>query len=94
MDEHVLPCANFDLIVVIRYLNHALFSSIEAALKPGGVLYYQTFNADICKIRSAFNRDFTIEKDELRAGFSGLDVQVSTTESQHYSLLIASKPFP
>ena len=62
LDEYRLPRASFDLIVVIRYLNRALFGSIEAALKPGGVLYYQTFNADIRKTRAAFNPQFTIEK--------------------------------
>jgi len=94
LDHYVLPRASFDLIVVIRYLNRPLFASIEAALKPGGVLYYQTFNTEIRHSRPGFNQDFTIEKDELSNGFPGLEIQLSTTESQHYSLLIGRKPFP
>lgn len=42
--EHTpLPVEQFDVIVVSRYLQRALFKPIANALKPGGVLYYQTF---------------------------------------------------
>lgn len=39
----ILPHQQFDVIVVSRYLDRKLFSQIQEALKPNGILFYQTF---------------------------------------------------
>jgi tellurite methyltransferase len=38
-----LPVETFDLIVVTRYLQRDLFASIRGAVKPGGIVVYETF---------------------------------------------------
>lgn len=38
-----LPEHHFDLVVVTRYLQRDLFPALRAALRPGGVLIYETF---------------------------------------------------
>jgi SAM-dependent methyltransferase len=38
-----LPPASYDLIVAVHYLHRPLFPSITAALRPGGLLVYETF---------------------------------------------------
>lgn len=38
-----LPRAAFDVIVVSRFLDRSLPSALVAALRPGGLLFYQTF---------------------------------------------------
>ena len=65
LDEYVLPRSRFELIVVVRYLNRQIIKDISTALKPGGVLFYKTFNRNILKSRPGFNPAFTIETHEL-----------------------------
>ena len=35
----------FDVVVVVHYLHRPLFPQLLAALRPGGVLVYETFTA-------------------------------------------------
>lgn len=41
--EWPLPLAYFDLVCVFRFLDRSLCPALEATLKPGGVLLYETF---------------------------------------------------
>ncbi len=43
LTETPLPTSRFDVIVVTRYLQRALFPSLMEALAPAGVLLYETF---------------------------------------------------
>ena len=91
LDEYALPEAHFDLIIVVRYLNPLLFPAIAAALKPGGVLLYKTFNRNVLKSRPHFNASFTIEQDALLAGFSSLRPLQNQCDEHEYSFLLAKK---
>lgn len=81
LDRVQLPTSTFELIVVVRYLNHALFEDIRRALKPGGVLFYKTFNRNILRKRPKFNARYTIETDALIAAFSGWEVLADNRDS-------------
>ena len=41
--NQVLAVAAYDLVVVVHYLHRPLFPQLIAALRPGGVLVYETF---------------------------------------------------
>lgn len=69
LDDYQLPKSYFNLILIVRYLNRQLFDDIRAALKPGGILLYKTFNRNILNKRPNFNQKFTIETAELLARF-------------------------
>ncbi|GKT12820.1 MAG: tellurite methyltransferase [Thiomicrorhabdus sp.] len=43
LEQMILPYQQFDVIVISRYLDRSLFADIENALKPNGLLFYQTF---------------------------------------------------
>ncbi|HIE40965.1 MAG TPA: class I SAM-dependent methyltransferase [Thiomicrorhabdus sp.] len=43
LEQMILPYQKYDVIVVSRYLDRDLFAGIEQALKPNGLLFYQTF---------------------------------------------------
>lgn len=60
--------ASFDVIVVSRFLDRGLCPAIQSALKPGGVLYYQTFTHGLS------NKDYLLKSGELPVLFSGLEV--------------------
>ena len=69
-----LGAATFDVVVVTHYLHRPLFPSILAALRPGGVLVYETFlRAQAARGRPT-NPDFLLEPGELRRLVSPLEI--------------------
>ena len=56
----------FDLIVVVHYLHRPLFPQIRAALRPGGVLVYETFTTAQAARGKPTNPDFLLRPGELR----------------------------
>jgi SAM-dependent methyltransferase len=75
LTQHPLPRAYFDLIVVARYLQRDLFGAICGALKPGGVVLYETFTtAQRALGTGPRSADHLLEPGELRAAFDRLEV--------------------
>ena len=93
LDDYSLPVKAFDLVLVVRYLNRALFADIDASLRAGGVLIYKTFNRNILKERPGFNPDYTIETEELLNAFPGLEVVSDNRgETSEYAFMVGRKP--
>ena len=67
-----LPTERFDVIVVAHFLERALCPAIAAALKPGGLLLYQTFTRARTDARGPSNDDFRLAENELLHLFPGL----------------------
>lgn len=64
---------SYDVIVVAHYLERELAPAIAAALKPGGLLFYQTFVKDVTpSYTGPGNPDFRLDSNELLSLFSGL----------------------
>ncbi len=63
---------SFQLIVVTRYLDRALFAPLTQWLAPGGVLFYATFNVQHLARHPGFNPDYVLRLGELDAAFSAL----------------------
>lgn len=85
----------YDVISVFRYLDRRLFPRIIAALAPGGLLFYQTFNALHLNTHPQFNADFVLQPGELAASFSSLTIiecKEPPASSLPSSYLLASKP--
>jgi SAM-dependent methyltransferase len=59
--------ARYDLIVVFRYLHRPLFPAIRDALRPGGVLVYETFTAAQASRGRPSNPAFLLQAGELQA---------------------------
>jgi 2-polyprenyl-3-methyl-5-hydroxy-6-metoxy-1,4-benzoquinol methylase len=58
--------ASFDVIVVAHFLDRALFPALLTALRPGGLLFYQTFTAErIAGLATPSNPDFVLAPNEL-----------------------------
>ncbi len=63
----------FDLILVFFYLQRDLFPSLEAALKPGGLLIYKTYTEEHKQYQRGPAHDtYFLEKNELLRGFPAL----------------------
>ncbi len=90
LDCYQLPMQAYDLVIVFYYLNRNKFKEIEKALKPGGILIYETYNERYTVIRQDFNRDYLLGLGELEKAFSDLDI-LCFKEPNHISTLVAKK---
>ena len=93
----------YDAILVFFYLHRPLFPSLIEALKPGGVLLYETFTVDNHVQRQhPKRREFCLAHNELLRLTSGLRILhydeglhegTSQSESVYTAQLVAQKPF-
>ena len=75
LTQHPLPPARFDVIVVTRYLQRDLFAALKRALRPGGVVLYETFTmAQRALGTGPTSPDHLLEPGELRRAFDGFEV--------------------
>jgi len=75
LERFELPVSKFDLIVNTRFLLRSLFPTIRNALRPGGLLVFETFNVDELEILGGdIRRGFALEKGELRAAFADFEI--------------------
>ena len=73
LESFTLPASTFDVILCFRYLQRSLFPAIERALRPGGILVFETFTLDQLNFdRGPRNPDHLLHPGELRAAFPNL----------------------
>jgi SAM-dependent methyltransferase len=70
-----LPGEQFEGIVVTNYLYRPLLPRLLEALKPGGVLVYETFMAGNERFGRPSNPEFLLRPGELLESFKGLTVK-------------------
>lgn len=70
----------FDVIVVGRFLERGLCPAIARALRPGGLLFYETFTRDRVDERGPRNPAYLLAENELLRLFGGLIVRVYREE--------------
>ena len=66
--------SSFDVIVVSRFLDRTLSDAIIEALKPEGLLFYQTFTREKMMQNPPNNPDYLLTENELLTLFSPLRV--------------------
>lgn len=91
----------FDVIVVARFLERDLAAPLMEALRPGGLLLYQTFTRDRLTERGPGSDDYRLAANELLQLFAPLRVLVYREEDRVGDLdrgfrdeaqLVAQKP--
>lgn len=65
-----LPEQAFDILLVFNYLHRPLMAQIAAAVKPGGMIVYETFTLAQAQIGRPRNLDFLLKEDELKTTFA------------------------
>lgn len=68
-DTYVLPKEKYDLIVCTYFLERKLFSQMIEALKPNGIILFETFLHDADNERAPSNPAFMLNTGELEATF-------------------------
>ncbi len=74
IDPKSIPKCAFDVIVVSRFLDRRLSDAIIDALKPDGLLFYQTFTKEKTTPTSPNNPNYLLSRNELLTLFSSLQV--------------------
>ena len=75
------PAVNsFDVIVVSYFLERQLFPALIAALKPSGLLFYETFVREKPQDVGPSNPDYLLEKNELLQLCDGLVIRAYREE--------------
>lgn len=71
---------SFEVIVVSRFLDRKIIPALIDALKPGGLIFYQTFVLDKQASIGPSNPDYLLKTNELLQLFSSLTVRVYREE--------------
>ncbi len=91
----------YDVVVVSHFLDRSLVPAIITALKPGGLLFYQTFTQTRVVESGPKNSDWRLADGELLTLFAGLKPLVYREEGltgdaskglRNEALLVAQKP--
>ncbi len=71
-----------DIIMVGHFLERSLAPVLAAALRPGGLLFYQTFSRDAVSDQGPANPAYRLATNELLVLFDGLVVRVYREEGR------------
>ena len=76
-----LPNAEYDVVVCFRYLERRLFPMIEKALRPGGLVFIETFTRRDPEISGkAFPPELLLDEGELKRSFPTLEIVAEREE--------------
>ena len=87
--------AVYNLIVVTRYLHRPLFPAICDALKPGGILLYETFTIAQAERGHPKNPEFLLKPNELQKLVRPLEIlraYEGERDGQMVAAVVARKP--
>lgn len=73
--EHPPSPSSFDVVVVGHFLDRAICAALATALRPGGLLYYQTFSLDRVDDSGPRDGPFRLQTNELLQLFPDLIVR-------------------
>lgn len=82
LSQEPLPDDAFDVIVVSYFLDRALIPSLIAALKQGGLIFYQTFTRIAVTEQGPSNPDYRLGDNELLNLFKPLAVRFYREENR------------
>ena len=74
LDEYNLEKNKYDLVVNMNYLNRRFYHQIKEALKPDGVVIFETFIIAHGDFDNPQNPEYLLRKNELLHAFIGLDI--------------------
>jgi SAM-dependent methyltransferase len=69
LEHFPLPSARYGVIVNVRYLQRELIAAMKRAVRPGGVVLFETFIRDQQQFGHPRNPDFLLERGELAERF-------------------------
>ena len=95
LDVWAPPTGAYDLVCGFRFLNRRLWPFLQAALRPGGWLLYQTFNLRKLTPGSDFPAEYLLAIGELPRTFPGWEILEASDDggpSRDQSWVVCRKP--
>ena len=95
LEQARLPANSFSVILCVQYLQRSLFSQMERALLPGGMLLFETYTRAQLEFEGGpRNPEYLLEPGELRRAFPSLRVLFyrELRAGKGIASLIAEKP--
>lgn len=95
LDEWSPSTDTYDLVIGFRFLNRRSWPRLQAALRPGGWLIYQTFNLRKLTPDSDFPPEYLLDIGELARTFAGWDILETGDDggpSHDQSWILCRKP--
>ena len=95
LDYWPIPVMTYDLVAVFYFFAPQRMRELAAALRPGGLLFYATYNARHKSEKPEFNEAYLAPASGLSAFFSALEIvfdDPAAGDSGNISRLIARKP--
>jgi SAM-dependent methyltransferase len=93
LNSFVIPAGIFDVVINFNYLQRDLAPHITAALKPGGVLIFETLTVDHLRHKPDFSPDYLLNRGELLEMFRGLHLmkyREAEIQARHSARSVAS----
>ena len=84
--QHPPDAESFDVMVVSRFLDRSIIERQIHALRPNGLIYYQTFIKEKDPSVGPSNAQFLLAENELLSLFSGLRIIVYREEARVVNL--------
>ncbi|PCJ25178.1 MAG: hypothetical protein COA96_07685 [SAR86 cluster bacterium] len=96
-ESYPLQHKQFDAVIVFNYLHRPLLDSIKQSIRPGGLIFYETFTIKQREFGRPNNPDFLLQPGELLNTFDGWEIIHSfegqaTDPQRAIASLIARRP--
>jgi rhodanese-related sulfurtransferase len=73
-DQPPLPASRYALLTCFRFLDRPLLARMRGAIRPGGVIVYETYGVGQERFGRPKRPQYLLEPGELAAAFAGLEV--------------------
>ncbi|MCA9483806.1 MAG: class I SAM-dependent methyltransferase [Nitrospina sp.] len=93
LENTQLPESTYDVVLCTYYMQRDLVPQMKKAVKPGGVVVFETYNADYLKYRQ-FNPKWVLKDNELLEMFRDFKIlryQAYDDGTEAYSSIIAQR---
>jgi len=74
LEDLPLPPQRYDVILNMRYLQRSLWSRLKQALRPGGLIVFETFTSEQRRFGHPTNPAFLLQPGELRRFFADHEI--------------------
>lgn len=74
LDTWPWPDQAYDVVLVFRYLDRSIFTPLKNCVRPGGLVFYQTFGPGKLDQSPGFNPAYVLKPGELTEQFSQFEV--------------------
>ena len=91
LDHWRLPPRSVELLTVFRFLDRELFPMIREAVRPGGLVVYQTRTVRWLEREPDASLLYLLESDELRQRFAGWEI-LDYEEEDVSDAIVARRP--